>query len=1099
MSCADDNKFEGQHFDRKQAGEIDGNGKVSKSAVDNLTKHAEKTMSGFANATGGLLVFGVSKTGEVPGVDHLTENQKSALLGLKSLKGASIPSKLHTVKVGEETRQVALFMVVPDERTFCCRISDEAAWIRKGPTTIRLQGVELDQVKRDRKVVDFERMPADPFDVADADTAVVDEFIKSKGYRKDRGVEDILREAGAINGRTEAWEWSNAGLLFFASNPRRVLAHAYVRLLRFDCGFDDEDERPTPTFDKDFDGTLTEQIRDFRTFVTESGFFKTYELRAPDGGFVSEPEYPPIAIDEAVVNAVAHRDYAIGHPIVCEKYTDAFVVKSPGRLQQQVNVPPSFRLSEFQLESALRNPKLMDWLRSMKDAHGAAYVKAIREGTRRMRDEMDLLGLPSPIYENRPAETRVILRNDAERREAKPTGLALKEKVTSDEFTNLYPLEGLDEGGARSGDREQRRVFLAALCDKLVAEGWVIDKFSKGRVIVHLKGAQERMPDALRKVVRLIPAYELTVRSFYDRGYMSIDFTLQVQSVLTAQEAAARFDRGLLIGLKAFATVDGKAERGRILSVMGDHVTVRLFDSDVEITLPANKLYPNLRRDQLDALVRNAAPNYDLARAIKTAALSTISGAARERARRIAAMAGTLRENVFPVTAGTLTVKLGDQPLRLHEEGDGRRALRISKIQEPDVEFSQKRSTANIRDGITQFGAYQDSPRDIELVAVVEPGFEQPMRDLIARLQVGKHRYKGSEQTFSTRLRLAQVSSAKDIRVDDECRRLVEAYPEWSGNQKLDRVLLVHTPESGFALDDVFSPYYQAKRVLLEAGIPSQMVDSPTLSNPDYKDLNLALNVVAKTGVTPWVLPESIPDADFFVGLSYTSNRGAAMDERVIGFANVFNQYGRWEFYSGGNEAVPYNDREKHYEHLVAETMKKLNLGQSPTIYFHYSAKFSRSDRDAILRGARTIRPHGTYVFVWINTHHPVRLFDERAETDGSVARGRYVIGAGNQIYLSTTGYNQYRKTIGTPQALEINVYVEPGADGARPAIDHRSLARQVLGLTKLNWASTDSLCGEPITTKYAKDIAYLTAAFQRQPDSPFTLHPVLERTPWFI
>jgi hypothetical protein len=54
------------------------------------------------------------------------------------------------------------------------------------------------------------------------------------------------------------------------------------------------------------------------------------------------------------------------------------------------------------------------------------------------------------------------------------------------------------------------------------------------------------------------------------------------------------------------------------------------------------------------------------------------------------------------------------------------------------------------------------------------------------------------------------------------------------------------------------------------------------------------------------------------------------------------------------------------------------------------------------------------------------------------------------------------------------------------------------LSLTKLNWASTDSLCGEPITTKYAGDIAYLTAAFLRQQDN-FKVHTALEQTPWFI
>ena len=104
--------------------------------------------------------------------------------------------------------------------------------------------------------------------------------------------------------------------------------------------------------------------------------------------------------------------------------------------------------------------------------------------------------------------------------------------------------------------------------------------------------------------------------------------------------------------------------------------------------------------------------------------------------------------------------------------------------------------------------------------------------------------------------------------------------------------------------------------------------------------------------------------------------------------------------------------RERHYEELVASTMEKLSLQERPTVYFHYSARYSKGDREAILRGAQKIRPRGVYVFVWINSHHPVRLFDRRPETDGSVARGRYVVAAGNQIYLSTTGFNPYRKTL---------------------------------------------------------------------------------------
>jgi predicted HTH transcriptional regulator len=34
-------------------------------------------------------------------------------------------------------------------------------------------------------------------------------------------------------------------------------------------------------------------------------------------------------IDEAILNAVAHRDYRTGILIECELYTDAFIVKNP--------------------------------------------------------------------------------------------------------------------------------------------------------------------------------------------------------------------------------------------------------------------------------------------------------------------------------------------------------------------------------------------------------------------------------------------------------------------------------------------------------------------------------------------------------------------------------------------------------------------------------------------------------------------------------------------------------------------------------------------------------------------------------------------------
>ena len=160
--------------------------------------------------------------------------------------------------------------------------------------------------------------------------------------------------------------------------------------------------------------------------------------------------------------------------------------------------------------------------------------------------------------------------------------------------------------------------------------------------------------------------------------------------------------------------------------------------------------------------------------------------------------------------------------------------------------------------------------------------------------------------------------------------------------------------------------------------------------------------------------------------------------------------------------------------------------------------RLSKKDREAIIFSAREISPDASIFFIWVNAHNNFRLFDSKAETNGSMQRGSFVKISRRRLLLSTTGYNAYRKILGTPRPLELaGDKYEPNSNDP-VACDARTIAHQVLSLTKLNWKSTDSFTAEPITIKYAREIAYLTAAFIRQGE-PFKLHKVLEKTPWFI
>lgn len=1105
LTASQDTDFEGQHFDRKEAGRPNSSGRVERHEMNQVRDIITECVSAFANINqdGSLLVIGVSTQGRVKGINHLNDNQRTDLTRINNLL-VNQTTTAKFVECCDETgslNQICLIYVPYTPDAICETLGNSPkAWVRQGTQNEPLSASRREQLCRDKRIVYFEQRYCCPFDLTDVDQGVLQEFRKAclADSKRQFSDEEFLYEIGAIVRDGSAYAFTKAGLLFFASNPQRIIDWAYIRLLRFQASVTSLETRGLPTFEKNFGGPLATQIRNMRIFFKESGFFKIYQRRNPDGGFTDEPEYPYIAIDEAILNAVAHRDHGIQLPIECEAYMDGFLVRNPGRIQQRDHdVPEHFSLDNTTLVSAPRNPKLIEWLKLMRDERGAAFVRALSEGTKQMRDEMASLNLPAPIYDLTLSQTTTTLLNNAEERESKLRAMTADEAT---EFANLFPISVVNRNGQAVKDFHsgQQQDFLIALRNALRSEGWFIHGIRYGRLTAHPKGATIRLPENVRALVRLYPAYSFQFRHYWDRLYLCVDYSLEVRNRLSVQALLDVFQSNELINKGAIAQWNGW-QNGRIISIDEEWTRVRFYEFENEEQITSSKVIPSLPPPMMDRVLSNRNIHFDLHRAIKEHSLSLNPNAPRIRADKTQSAVEDIERTVFPLTVGGMSAVLSPEPVALlHPTATTQSGFFVTYLPEPNVEFNHHRESADIREGITRFGAFNSEPKMIELVPMCLHNMRDGMAKLIERLKVGAYKYRGSERTFSTRLSYSSIITIPSPeQVLEECKRLLREHPEWIGDQNLNRLFLVHIPEQGYVSDDESSPYYQVKRFLLEQGIPCQMVDTPTLLNPDWKDLNLALNIIAKCGVTPWVLPDAIPDADFFLGLSYTQS-GDRGSQRLMGYANVFNEFGRWEFYSGNTQAFPYHEKTTQFGALIKETLERLSLSETPSIYFHYSAKFSREDREAILKAARSVRPHGTYTFAWINMHHNVRLYDSRPETDGSLRRGSYVLASPNQIYLSTTGFNPYRKSLGTPLMLEINVRVEQPVGRPNVAPDMRAMAVQMLNLTKLNWASTDSLCGEPITTKYAGDIAYLTAAFLRQ--SPvFKLHSVLEKTPWFI
>lgn len=207
-------------------------------------------------------------------------------------------------------------------------------------------------------------------------------------------------------------------------------------------------------------------------------------------------------------------------------------------------------------------------------------------------------------------------------------------------------------------------------------------------------------------------------------------------------------------------------------------------------------------------------------------------------------------------------------------------------------------------------------------------------------------------------------------------------------------------------------------------------------------------------------------------------------------FVSVFDEYGRWRFYKG-ETVFSFEKKKEYFAKLIPETLKEIgHLPKNSKIHIHTASRFSREDRQAILAAAKSVLPNVQFSFVWINDIHILRGYDN-SNISGSFSRGSYVNLSPTQILLSTTEYNILKKSLGTPRMINAVIHSDNN-------VDLRLYSKHLLALTKLNWASTNALTGEPITTKYALSIAYLTEKFIQRKGG-FRLHRILERTPWFI
>ena len=256
-----------------------------------------------------------------------------------------------------------------------------------------------------------------PFDAAACPRATIDdlspkkvaEFLRlaqaRRGYAlgPDTAMRDALVHLNLLDGDRP----THAAVMLFADEPQRFLLTSFVKCLRF---HGTEIRKPIPAY-SDFRGTVFELVDQAVDFVM-SKLDRAVGTRAKSNQAPETYELPREAVSEAIVNAIAHRDYASNASVQIMLFADRLEIWNPGEL-----FPP---LSTAALRkphpSIPRNPLIAEPLFLTR------YIERAGTGTLDMIELCRAAGLPPPEFRQELGQVIQILRRPKPEAMAVPAG-----------------------------------------------------------------------------------------------------------------------------------------------------------------------------------------------------------------------------------------------------------------------------------------------------------------------------------------------------------------------------------------------------------------------------------------------------------------------------------------------------------------------------------------------------------------------------------------------------------------------------------------------------------------------------------------------------
>ena len=237
------------------------------------------------------------------------------------------------------------------------------------------------------KVGDFDKSVCREMQPSDISDETVTWYLREMAYRKRKAAlpitttaDELFTRLGLMKGDRYTW----AAALCFSRNPQQW---SYRTTLK--CSWNEGVEFGRPFLDTDkFEGNLFELMRQGVDFVmshiAQSRGLRTESFQAP-----MRFELPREVVEEALVNALVHRDWRLSASVEVRLFADRVEIWNPGALPEGITIPKLYEThSSYPVNELVL--KVFDF---------AGVIESLGTGIKRMIETCRKEGLPDPTWE----------------------------------------------------------------------------------------------------------------------------------------------------------------------------------------------------------------------------------------------------------------------------------------------------------------------------------------------------------------------------------------------------------------------------------------------------------------------------------------------------------------------------------------------------------------------------------------------------------------------------------------------------------------------------------------------------------------------------